>query len=234
MTKLACWKQAFIYLTYPTEKIEDIQKYLNIKKHLIKTTFEEYSGDTRKIKDPIKIGLKIDYLKIIKFLGHVEKGNRWLCECECGRTIERNSYQLYSKGKVKKSCGCKKNASRWVGIDNIPGWYFVSIKRGAKTRDIEFNISVKYINELLIKQNFKCSLTNLSLKLKRKQNCKDENTASLDRIDSSKGYIEGNVQWVHKDIQRMKWKYDEEFFIRMCSLVQYNLSEKFQKEWRCE
>jgi hypothetical protein len=26
----------------------------------------------------------------------------------------------------------------------------------------------------------------------------------LDRIDSSKGYLEDNVQWVHKDFQKIK------------------------------
>jgi hypothetical protein len=29
-------------------------------------------------------------------------------------------------------------------------------------------------------------------------------TARLDMIDPAKGYVEGNVQWIHKDIQAMK------------------------------
>ncbi len=38
-------------------------------------------------------------------------------------------------------------------------------------------------------------------------------TASLDRIDSNQGYIEGNVRWVHKDVNRVKWSLtDQEFF----------------------
>ena len=49
-------------------------------------------------------------------------------------------------------------------------------------------------------------------------------TASLDRIDSKKGYIEGNIQWVHKDINRMKWAFNEDYFIKLCNnIYQYNL-----------
>jgi len=45
------------------------------------------------------------------------------------------------------------------------------------------------------------------------------NTASLDRIDSSKGYIEGNVQWVHKMVNMSKQQYTQEEFINMCIAV---------------
>lgn len=44
-------------------------------------------------------------------------------------------------------------------------------------------------------------------------------TASLDRIDSTKGYVKGNVQWVHKDINRMKQDIDDETFIALCNEV---------------
>ena len=44
-------------------------------------------------------------------------------------------------------------------------------------------------------------------------------TASLDRIDSSKGYIQGNIQWVHKRINQMKWDSEENDFINWCKLV---------------
>jgi len=44
-------------------------------------------------------------------------------------------------------------------------------------------------------------------------------TASLDRIDSSKGYVRGNIQWVHIAINFMKHSLPEEEFIRWCCLV---------------
>jgi hypothetical protein len=44
-------------------------------------------------------------------------------------------------------------------------------------------------------------------------------TASLDRIDSDKGYAEDNVQWVHKKINSMKQTMRDELFIEMCKRV---------------
>jgi len=46
--------------------------------------------------------------------------------------------------------------------------------------------------------------------------------ASLDRIDSSIGYVNDNVQWVHKDINMMKRIYTQEYFIYLCKLVSEN------------
>jgi hypothetical protein len=47
----------------------------------------------------------------------------------------------------------------------------------------------------------------------------NKNTASLDRIDSSRGYIEGNVQWVHKMANMCKQHYSQKRFIDMCIAV---------------
>jgi hypothetical protein len=47
-------------------------------------------------------------------------------------------------------------------------------------------------------------------------------TASLDRIDSSKGYVEGNVQWVHKRINIMKNDLSDSEFIEWCRVVSKN------------
>jgi len=44
-------------------------------------------------------------------------------------------------------------------------------------------------------------------------------TASVDRIDSSIGYVMGNIQWVHKDINKMKSDFSQELFIAWCGLV---------------
>ena len=71
---------------------------------------------------------------------------------------------------------------------------------------------------LFLIQKRKCALTNKILnfgKRSRSVQC----TASLDRIDSKKGYENGNVQWVHKDINKIKWDYDQDYFIEMCKLV---------------
>ena len=44
-------------------------------------------------------------------------------------------------------------------------------------------------------------------------------TASLDRIDSNKGYTKDNVQFVHKDINWMKQDFEQNKFIEYCKKV---------------
>lgn len=51
-------------------------------------------------------------------------------------------------------------------------------------------------------------------------------TASLDRIDSSKGYKIENIQWVHKDINQMKSALENNKFIELCELVSENQRKK--------
>ncbi len=47
-------------------------------------------------------------------------------------------------------------------------------------------------------------------------------TASLDRIDSRLGYEPGNIQWVHKDVNQMKWHLSNDRFIEVCRAVVAN------------
>jgi hypothetical protein len=46
-----------------------------------------------------------------------------------------------------------------------------------------------------------------------------ETVASLDRIDSEKGYIPGNVQWVHPAVNFMKHAMAQDVFIDWCCRV---------------
>ena len=98
----------------------------------------------------------------------------------------------------------------------FPGWS--KILEGAKRRRLEFTITPDYIQSLFDKQQGRCALSGLPLKLKTRY--KDsEYTASLDRIDSSIGYIPGNVQWVHKHINKMKMEFDNDYFIECCRQI---------------
>ena len=47
--------------------------------------------------------------------------------------------------------------------------------------------------------------------------------ASLDRIDSKKGYTEDNVQWVHKYVQRMKNAFSEKRFLEVVKIIHNNI-----------
>ena len=97
--------------------------------------------------------------------------------------------------------------------------YRCHIRTSAKKRNINLNISIEYAWELFKKQNGKCSLSGMDIYFSTNN---QYGTASLDRIDSQKGYIEGNVQWIHKDINWMKNDFKQEDFIKYCKLIAVN------------
>ena len=74
-------------------------------------------------------------------------------------------------------------------------------------------------------QNGKCALSGIDIPLLKNPKTKaqrESQLASVDRINSSIGYVEGNVQWVHKDINLMKNKFDQNYFIKMCKKISKN------------
>lgn len=131
------------------------------------------------------------------------------------RAIVRSGNKLRSIDEALKR---GENSSRWNGHKEISGAFFNKIQKSAKSRGHEFCITIEYIYNLYIAQNKKCNLSGLEISLPDNSTfC--SHTASLDRIDSSKGYVEGNVQWVHKWINRMKSNLAQDEFIYLCRNV---------------
>jgi hypothetical protein len=163
-------------------------------------------------------GKKFDNLTAISLEGCDKSGHRiWLCKCDCGNECKVLASNL-KRGK-QLSCGCIKlsgnNNANWKGYESISGRYLSSIKANAKKRKIPFNITLKYMWELYIKQNKLCALSGITLIF----STDSAQTASLDRINSKFGYIKDNVQWVHKTINAMKSDLDESDFIALCKQI---------------
>lgn len=169
-------------------------------------------------------GKKINNWTILGFSHLNNKGEQyWNTQCKCGNFSKIRVYPLI-KG-VSKSCRhCRPQSNSgqlspwWLGKCEFSISFFNGIKESAKSRQIEFNLEPEYIQSLFLQQNRKCIYTGLELEFPK--NTRDfTKTASLDRIDSSKGYINNNVQWVHKIINKMKMDISEEEFIKFCKMV---------------
>lgn len=173
----------------------------------------EVSSDSCSIK-----GNKYGRLTILN-LDHMKNGTSyWKCICDCGCELVIKRGHI-TDGRIR-SCGCirrGKLSSHWTGCGDISGSFFSKVKGHAKRRKIHFDIEVSFLWELFLKQNKKCALTDLPLCFSLTN--LDVQNASLDRINSSVGYIDGNVQWVHKDINFMKQQFEQEHFISFCKLV---------------
>jgi hypothetical protein len=164
---------------------------------------------------------KLLYLKPLLDLERGQKGElKWLCQCDCGEEHIVKS----SDFKKVRSCGCErgngKTHYKWSGHEELSGQYWSRMCNGAARRGLEVKIDIKYCWDLFIKQDRKCALSGVDLEIKIKNM-----TASLDRIDSKVGYIEGNLQWIHKVVQRMKWNLSDEEFTKWCSLISNNIQK---------
>lgn len=74
---------------------------------------------------------------------------------------------------------------------------------------------------LYLKQERMCALSGVPIVLAQSDKAFKGlvGTASLDRIDSARGYHHDNVQWVHKHINRMKGPLPDPDFIEYCRHV---------------
>ena len=142
----------------------------------------------------------------------------WKCRCSCGNIGYVKSYHL-TKGYSKKCVDCGHKPK--IYTKELDEFLWNRILSNANKREIKVQISRQDAYQLFLKQDRKCALTDLQLKFANSGTdyLNGGTTASLDRINSSKGYESGNLQWVHKDINKMKNIFDEDYFVRLCVLV---------------
>ena len=170
-------------------------------------------------KKQILVGKKFGELTVITEVEN-RLSNRvtWSCLCSCGEFKNVTSKHLIA-GLIK-TCNAPihrqgSNSKSWKGTRNVCGKYFTQVQRGAKNRDLLFDITIEDMENQCLLQELKCALTGVLLDF----NTNNGGTASLDRIDSSKGYIKTNIQWLHKDVNRMKQEFDQKYFKMLCKLV---------------
>jgi hypothetical protein len=167
-------------------------------------------------------GMRFGKLETIEISGK-DKGrsNLWLCKCDCGNISFVRTQSL--KSKRTQSCGCvhkvigKKNRF-WKGHEDIPSSFWTVLKISARNRKINFDLTIEQIWELFEKQNRKCYLSELNIEFDEVFKNRST-TASLDRLDSSKGYEINNVGWVHKDINKIKTNFSIDDFVYYCNLI---------------
>ena len=95
----------------------------------------------------------------------------------------------------------------------------------AKKNGLDHNIDLEYVRGLYNGQEGMCNLSGIRMTIIGERGSEDYwKSISLDRIDSSKGYVEGNVQLVCTGVNYMKKDMSDEMFISFCKKV----SERFK------
>ncbi len=145
-------------------------------------------------------------------------------------------FLFYLKSK-QNSC---RNCAQRKYVGKIGSCYFNNIKKSAKNRrrgGIEFNITQEQLWDLYKQQNGKCIYSGLDIDFgdTKYEQTHGVTTASLDRIDSAGGYTNGNIQYVHKDINFMKQVFPENlFFYYITRIIQFDRTFKRLENYKLD
>jgi hypothetical protein len=128
------------------------------------------------------------------------------------------------KNKVSPSDAKHLNGYVRQSDEHSPFRYFV---RKARNRKHDYDIDVAYLKELWEEQGGICPISGVKMKLYKNsvEWSKDKGNPykpSLDRIDSSIGYVKGNVQFVCYIANMAKQSWLDETLIEFCKFVAAN------------
>lgn len=164
------------------------------------------------------------------------------CDC-CGKEFEKpvseynRNLKLGRANYCSRACSgkmCNKNNKQKGNSQNLiynnrrdeytPFRYYL---RNAKKRFKDFNLTLEYLKTLWEEQNGICPYTGIKLQLAEYKNSHNNPiyVASLDRIDSTKGYIIGNVQFISTAINYMKNTMSHNDTLLLCNIIAKHVVE---------
>ena len=173
-----------------------------------------------------------------------------IVKCDnCGKLFERGSYEINRSKQLGRSTNCSrycgavssnKKSTRTGDVKNLgklarkdeltPFRHFIrSYKSRAKmnkTWKIPFELTIQDLFELWNKQKGLCSYTGYKLIHPYENKGKQQTPylASIDRIDSTKGYVKDNIEFVCLVINYAKNKFLKDDIINFFSKINNNRS----------
>lgn len=137
---------------------------------------------------------------------NIKLGRHNFCSRSCAMKYAQ-AHNLIACDKWRQSIKNKQHLLKQCSNRNNEFAPFTYTMRTIKNRYKECTITLQYLKNLWDLQQGKCPYTGLSLILPTYKNIKEipiSLRASLDRIDSNKGYIEGNIQFISTPINYLK------------------------------
>lgn len=141
---------------------------------------------------------------------------------DCGNTFKRTA--LIAKNKEYRCIHCAQhkimsehggNTVNYTGTKNFAGRTYSTWRTSAKRRGYVWELTKDMLEKQYKDQNGICALSGIKMEPMKKSPYRP----SIDRIDSSNGYVAGNCQFVCSMVNVMKNKFNEENFVRVCGLI---------------
>lgn len=158
--------------------------------------------------------------------------------CDCGYETTQPLYNL----QIGTSTQCRRCAwhghrkvpearagaahPRWKGAGAVSGHFFGLLLKSARDRGLVVEVTPADLWAKFQEQEGRCVYTGMELRFRSGRSPEERGTASVDRIDSGRGYVLDNVQWVHKAVNLMKQDLNEETFIRLCVAVVHHRARR--------
>lgn len=169
---------------------------MNNRAHMCRNCSARNRGHNLRVGDKSKHWIIID--------GPILKSNTvyYKVKCDCGRNtrlISGHEFLNPNRSYMCSKCAGEKRGKEHHLQDSYEELYqnkYSKLQRTAEARNIEFSVSKEYLWNLYVEQNKKCAITGDAIPIL--------SNASLDRINSNLGYIEGNVQWTTKQANLSK------------------------------
>lgn len=136
------------------------------------------------------------------------------------RVSETDLYKKYKPSRKELL-----NNIMWIRLKFLRQNLSRASNRGSKSQQID--VSLDYLHSVGEKQKWKCALTGLPLEFTRggtywgRKWC-NPMSCTIDRIDSSKGYVIENIQLVIWKINSIKKDVDNQELIEICKLIAKN------------
>jgi hypothetical protein len=168
------------------------------------------------------LGERFGRLKVLRVSEQAYKTPRYICLCDCGCEVVTTASNLKKGQERCWDCRNKLIADiKWKGHGEISGELWDKIQRSAKKRGYKVEITIEQAWDLFLEQDRTCKLSGVEISFARNRKS-PLGTASLDRKDSKGDYTIGNVQWLHKSINKMKWCLNDRKFVEWCQIVADN------------
>lgn len=168
----------------------------------------------------IKVGQRYGMLLVVKKAEEtgIRFRNIWTCKCDCGNEVNMRASTL-TRGST--SCGCKQKLPRGVASFNV---LFGSYIRSAAKRNLVFELSKEHFEELTKGNCYYCgspAKQSVSGRVRRANG--DYVYNGIDRLDNSKGYVEGNVVSCCGRCNMTKNKTSHDEFVKLITAIYENL-----------
>lgn len=173
----------------------------NYKERLATASCNTVVSFTQKSKRTIDLtSRRFGRLLVLEYIGlNNKRAAVWKCQCDCGNICNAESSSL--RQQTKQSCGClmielskeTKNFQRELlnpetkGITTI----FKNYRTAAKTRNIEFNLTLKDFEDNIFKECYYCGRPPQN-KIIMSHN-RELKYNGLDRIENDEGYHKENI-----------------------------------------